>query len=50
MTVSVTLIQESIILSSIIDEEMYAVTKCFEELGFNNIIALRYKVLIQLRI
>lgn len=48
MTISVTLIQESGLLSPIIDEEKGAVMNCFDELGFNNIIALRYKILTQL--
>lgn len=42
MTVSVTLIQESELLSSITDEEKGEVINCLDELGFNNIIALLY--------
>lgn len=48
MTAYMTLIQESELLHSIIEEEMCAVIKCFELTGFSNIIALR--VLLQLRV
>lgn len=48
MTVSVTLIQESRLLCSIIDEEKGAVINCFDELRFSNIITLWYKMLTQL--
>lgn len=50
MTTSATLIEETVLLSSIIAEEMCAAIKCFEELGFNNIIASRHKVLTELRV
>jgi len=36
------------LLSSNINEDTCVIIKCFEDLGFNNIIALRYKVLTQL--
>lgn len=41
MTISVTLIQESGLLCSIIDEEKSAaIINCFDELRFNNVIVL----------
>lgn len=42
LTVSVTLIQESELLSSIIDEKKGEVMNCLDELGCNYIIALLY--------